>query len=434
MQGYKRKRGLSWELTISDGFDENGKRVRYTRTLKPVFKNDKLVALLANEADDALRDFIIEIQGRCYAGQMTVGQYLDYWYNTFIDPEKVPEKAKSYAKKTKEWYKMNIDKHLKPELGRILLRELNAHDIKKALNNIAAKTGNEKASIEGVFRTLRAALEIAKGTYITSNPAKDKAARPPRATKREILNKHKVLDIDEAAHFLVITKKIFLEAPEYDKYKRFVLYAIYQTALLQALRQGELLGLKIEDLNFNDKIIRVKEQLNNDNDDEDASDNKANKKKKETNKKNKDRKDLKTESSYREIRMTQMVAEILQELFQYREIAKKKAGDKWKEHSFVFTLDDGRPLCAKSLTRWHLKRDLEAANLPMIRFHDLRGSSASLLAELGEDPWTIANICGHSAPQVAQDHYIHNRVSRQDNAMQKLDQIFREKLEKTAEN
>jgi hypothetical protein len=41
--------------------------------------------------------------------------------------------------------------------------------------------------------------------------------------------------------------------------------------------------------------------------------------------------------------------------------------------------------------------ETDADKLPVIRFYDLRGSTASLLYELGEDPWTIASILGYAA-------------------------------------
>jgi integrase len=74
--------------------------------------------------------------------------------------------------------------------------------------------------------------------------------------------------------------------------------------------------------------------------------------------------------------------------------------------------------------------ETDADKLPVIRFHDLRGSTASLLYELGEDPWTIASILGHATPQTGQDHYIKQRLSRQDGAILKMDQKFK----KTSKN
>lgn len=97
----------------------------------------------------------------------------------------------------------------------------------------------------------------------------------------------------------------------------------------------------------------------------------------------------------------------------------------------MFTQSNGRPLYPNSLTRWHLRTVLKKAELPIIRYHDLRGSAATLLYELGEDGWTIASICGHAAAQTAHEHYIHKQVKHQDGAMSKIDFLLKEKMRKT---
>jgi integrase len=50
---------------------------------------------------------------------------------------------------------------------------------------------------------------------------------------------------------------------------------------------------------------------------------------------------------------------------------------------------------------------LKAAKLPMIRFHDLRHTYASLLIEQGENIKYIQNQLGHSSPMVTLNVYTH---------------------------
>ena len=61
------------------------------------------------------------------------------------------------------------------------------------------------------------------------------------------------------------------------------------------------------------------------------------------------------------------------------------AGSKWKESGLVFTSTQGTPL-----DRWNLSREfhalLEKAQLPKIRFHDLRHTAATLLLIQGINP------------------------------------------------
>lgn len=409
MKGSKRLRGKSWELTVSNGFDVDGKRIKETKTLKPVYdeKKKKLVPLSANEADEALRKFIDEVKGPGYAGRMTIKEYLLYWYNTFIDPPEIPEGMKRYAKKTKEWYKMNMEVYLIPEFGHILLRELTAHHIKRGMNNIAAKNPQlEKISVEGIFRAFRTALESAVGTYIDINPAKLKAAKPPKTTKRELLKKHRVWDLDEAVSFLEFTLAKWLKAKAYEEFKRLTLYAIYLTALLQGMRRGEILGLTWDRVDFKNMIIKVEEQISDDTTG-----------------------DVKTDSSYRHVRMTSLVADVLKEVQYYQGLAIEKAGEEfWENKNLVFTFN-GKSIDGRSLNRWYFKRDIREANVAMIRFQDLRGSTATLLYELGEGD-KVQSILGHASKIVADEHYIHKQVQHQDRAMAKLDRAFRKKIQK----
>ncbi len=78
---------------------------------------------------------------------------------------------------------------------------------------------------------------------------------------------------------------------------------------------------------------------------------------------------------------------------------------------------DGKPIDGRSLNRWYFKRDICGAQVPMIRFHDLRGSTATLLYELEEDD-RVQNISGHASKAVAEESYIHKQVKHQDKAMQ----------------
>jgi len=50
---------------------------------------------------------------------------------------------------------------------------------------------------------------------------------------------------------------------------------------------------------------------------------------------------------------------------------------------------------------------LEAANLPRIRFHDLRHTYASIMIEQGENLKYIQTQLGHSSPTVTLNVYAH---------------------------
>lgn len=67
---------------------------------------------------------------------------------------------------------------------------------------------------------------------------------------------------------------------------------------------------------------------------------------------------------------------------------------------------------------------LKSAGLPLIRFHDLRHTSISLLLEMGMPVITIQQRSGHSKPSVTTDIYGHPMARSQDEAAQKIEEAI----------
>ena len=71
---------------------------------------------------------------------------------------------------------------------------------------------------------------------------------------------------------------------------------------------------------------------------------------------------------------------------------------------------------------------LKAAGLPRIRFHDLRHSAATILLSMGVHPKVVQELLGHSSISMTIDTYSHILPSMQQEAMHKLDDLFRQQL------
>jgi integrase len=85
---------------------------------------------------------------------------------------------------------------------------------------------------------------------------------------------------------------------------------------------------------------------------------------------------------------------------------RRAAGSSWNEKDFVFTSSTGQPLDQRNVLRV-FRRILRRANLPRIRFHDLRHSCASLLLAQHVDPRVIMETLGHSNISVTMNMYAH---------------------------
>ena len=99
------------------------------------------------------------------------------------------------------------------------------------------------------------------------------------------------------------------------------------------------------------------------------------------------------------------------------------AGGDWQDSGLVFATPLGSPLDARNMTREY-KALLQAAELPNIRFHDLRHAAATLLLAQGVDPRTIMECLGHSQISLTLNTYSHVLPALQADAAAKLDAIL----------
>jgi integrase len=96
------------------------------------------------------------------------------------------------------------------------------------------------------------------------------------------------------------------------------------------------------------------------------------------------------------------------------------AGTRWQEHGLVVTTNIGTPAFS-SVLRTRFKRALQAAGLPPMRFHDLRHSCATLLAEHNVHPRIAQQILGHATIRTTMEVYTH--VVRGDQSGAALDTL-----------
>ena len=70
------------------------------------------------------------------------------------------------------------------------------------------------------------------------------------------------------------------------------------------------------------------------------------------------------------------------------------------------------------------KATLKLANLPDIRFHDLRHTSATLMLQQGTHPKIVQERLGHSDISLTLNTYSHVLPSMQEEAAEKLDELL----------
>jgi len=199
--------------------------------------------------------------------------------------------------------------------------------------------------------------------YIDFNPLRE--AERPRRRGHEGENEQKEMKVLTPAQI-----KALLEQVKEQKFKM-----LFTLAAFTGMRQGELLGLKWDDIDWEAKQIHVQRTFNNGRFFE-----------------------TKTKGSNRRIDLAPTVI---------TDLKKWKLASGRNELALVFCNEAGNPIDHHNLVNRNFFPALKAANLPKVRFHDLRHSYASILIEQGENLKYIQSQLGHSSPTVTLNVYAH---------------------------
>ena len=165
--------------------------------------------------------------------KLTVGEWLNTWISEYTADWK-PLTVSNYSKQ--------IKKHLIPRLGAAKLEDLDTHTIQLFYNSLT-KSGLAPKTVKNIHGVLHAALEQAiSNGYIHKNPTA--GCKLPKVVRPEI----KPLEPEEIARMLKEAKK--------DAYDN-----LFIVAMFTGMRQGELLGLSWDNVNFKTGQITIKQQL-----------------------------------------------------------------------------------------------------------------------------------------------------------------------------
>jgi integrase len=261
---------------------------------------------------------------------------------------------------TVEVYAGRLERHVLPRLGERRLDEVGVDDILALISNLR-KRGYSGTTVAAILTPLsRLFAHAVRRGLIEVNPVSklDRSERP-RVSRQErpVLNREEIRRLLEAAP---------------SRYR-----TLLATAILSGLRQGELLGLRWRDVDFDNELIRVRTALD------------------------RKRRDVppKTEHAVRDVILMPALAKALRA--HKRESVFNQPGD------YVFTTRTGTPHHAPHIGARILKPALETAGLQPIRWHDLRHTFASLLIAGGANITFVSRQLGHASSQITLGVYAH---------------------------
>lgn len=328
------------------------------------------------EADDALTE--MKSARRHGAAHHTgrsprLTDYLVSWLRDSV--------AVSVGPKTLEGYEIACRIHIIPSLGHLRLKDLTARRI-QSFNAQKMREGYSVRTRQNIYATLKRALKqaVAWGE-LPANPADGVSMPKAQAESDEGPEEIKALTNTQAQRLLAAAKE------RGDRFRY-----LYVVAVRTGLRQGELLGLRWEDLNLDvhPASLMLRRSL--------AARIGGGTYFTPTKRK-------------RQRRRVVLLDEAAGALCAQRGLQtseKAAARGRWRENNLVFPSTIGTPMNARNLYARNFKPTLRSTDLPDINFHDLRHTFATImLFEWGASPRFVQESLGHSSIKITMDIYGH---------------------------
>ena len=353
----RERRPGQWEARVTVGFDARGRQVR--RSLYGKSRADAVAKMNA-----AIRGLALGVAPA--SDRQTVGDFLGTWI----------EGQTSIRPTTMRRYSSLIKYQLIPLLGRVKLTQLTPQQVNLAMRQALAG-GLAPQTVNHARAVLRSALADAQrwGT-VARNAAALAEPLEVSATRAAAMRP------EEARAIL-------------DAFRDTELEAVVGTALYLGMRQGEILGLRWEDVDLERKVLRVTGALHRIPRDQ-RSDPEVLFKILEP----------KTKRSRRTLRIPEPLVALLTVQRQRQGEARLRIGSAWHEPiaGLVFTRPTGDPVEATGMTH-RFETALRRAGLTVRRFHDLRHAAATLMLASGTELKVVSTVLGHSTIGITADTY-----------------------------
>ena len=278
-------------------------------------------------------------------------------------------------------YRDKIESYLIPAMGKVPLERLTPQHVQRMLNAMVER-GLSPLTASHARSVLQNALAQAeRWGLVARNVAR--LADPPRVPNVE----RETLTPAELVRLLAVIEGDRMETA-------------FTLAAALGLRQGEVLGLRWTDVDFDARILHVRQTVKRFEGEWVFDEPKA--------------------RSRRTLPLPAFVATSLERRRVLQLESRLRAGPRWNEQGLVFTSLSGGPVYGPWLTR-RLRGLLKKAQLRRITFHDLRHAAGTLLQSRGVPPRVIMEVLGHSQISTTMDRYTHVPDELMRDAAEQLD-------------
>ena len=380
-----KKRGNSYLIRVSCGYDINGNHKEQSMTWKP---------------DEGMTKKQIEKELNRQAGMFEESGNHGFKTSTMKFQELAEEWFENYAKnalRSITYERMlQLTHRVYPAIGHLRIDKITAKHLQGFVNSLAKEGANEKTDKPLAPKTIRHNLSFISDVFsyaVRIDLVSDNPCRKVTIPKGEVKEKP-IYSQEEIAQLLTAING------EPTKYRAFFFLIAYS-----GFRRSEMFGLKWKDIDFENNIISIKRTSNYTSERGIYTDT------------------TKTKRSKRVLKISPYIMGILKELKDEQDEEALRLGDKWVESDRLFVKWNGEPMNNQTPYGW-LKEFCEKNDMPFYGIHSFRHFAASALISSGLDVVTVSGALGHCNSGTTLNVYAHMFQTAQARVAQAMDGAF----------
>ncbi len=382
-----KKRGDSYLITVSSGYNTKGVQQRKYMTWRP--EPNMTARQIEKELNRQATLFEEKVRnGGGASGAVKFEQLAEEWLDTYAEKHLKERTVSSYRSLTKRTY---------AALGAKRVDKITVRDVQSFIDNLSEPgikiphikkdtpdeelpppSGLSPKTVRGYLSFVSCIMSYAERLeMIASNPC-DKVIPPSLNTaERECYT------LDEAARLLEL-----LEGEDWQ-FRMFFTLAIYSGA-----RRAELLGLEWKDFDFGSCTFSIcRNSLY-------------------TKRRGVYTDTVKTKGSNRVLRLPEGVFDILSQYRAWQQEEREKLGSQWIDTDRLFTRWNGEPMFPNT-PAWWFKKFCDRTGMRYVNVHGMRHLNASMLINASVDVRTVSAALGHSNTSTTLNIYAHTFAEAQ---------------------
>ena len=388
------KRGNTYKIVVSCGYDINNKKITHSMTYKPAPN------MTEKQIQKDLQKQALIFEEKCKNGLISNNPNLTF--AEFV-PQYLSIKKGILSPTVYPKYENILNTIVNPQIGHLKLSAIKPIHIqnfikylsetpctRKYINGTIVKTGKTHSSstVKRYLAVVQSVLNQAvKLDIIPTNPANADKLNIPKSVKPKVE---------------IFTKQEAVEMLTYLENEPLQFQVLIQLAIMTGARRGELIALKFSDIDYNTNKVTIERSAGKLTGQPIA---------------------IKPPKDYevRSVTISPILTNLIKQLEQEKKQEALKLGDQWQGSDWLFTQWNGNIMSPQTPTKWFSKF-LDKNNLKHRKFHSLRHTSATLLLYGGVNIKQVQGRLGHGNIETTNKylHYIAEADEEASNVLQNM--------------